>query len=61
MADLVRNLLPSRFYQFLCYNIIMLKNSRNIEVKFFDEGWENILQVTYKNVLNNNFLKIKDL
>ena len=40
--DLIKNFLPSRFLSVSLFQHNNAKNSRNIELKFFGEGWENI-------------------
>ena len=46
--DLVRNFLPSRFLSVSLFQHNNAENSRNIEVKFFGEGWENIYKSLIK-------------
>ena len=45
--DLIKNFLPSRFLSVSLSQHNNAENSRNIELKFFGEGWENI----YKSLL----------
>ena len=45
--DLIKNFLPSRFLSVSLFRHNNAENSRNIELKFFGEGWENI----YKSVV----------
>ena len=40
--DLIRNFLPCRFLSVSLFQHKNAENSRNIELKFFGEGWENI-------------------
>ena len=40
--DLIKNFLPSRFLSVSLFQHNNAENSRNIELKFFGEGWENI-------------------
>ncbi len=40
--DLIKKFLPSRFLSVSFFQHNNTKNSRNIELKFFGEGWENI-------------------
>ncbi len=40
--DLIKNLLPSRFLSVSLLQNNTAENSRNIQLKFFGEGWENI-------------------
>ena len=45
--DLIKNFLPSRFLTVSLFSNNTATNSRNIQLKFFGEGWENL----YKSVL----------
>ena len=40
--DLIKNFLPSRFLSVSLFQNNTGENSRNIQLKFFGEGWENI-------------------
>lgn len=46
--DLIRNFLPSRFLSVSLFQHKNAENSRNIELKFFGEGWENIYKSLIK-------------
>ena len=46
--DLIKNFLPSRFLSVSLFQHNNAENSRNIELKFFGEGWENIYKSLIK-------------
>ena len=46
--DLIKNFLPSRFLSVSFFQHNNAENSRNIELKFFGEGWENIYKSLIK-------------
>ena len=46
--DLIKNFLPSRFLSVSLFQNNNAENSRNIELTFFGEGWENIYKSLIK-------------
>ena len=46
--DLIKNFLPSRFLSVSLFQHNNARNSRNIELQFFGEGWENIYKSLIK-------------